>query len=422
MIRPYVDKYLYSLINGLTSPNFGFNTVDKVFQNVKIFYENLHEGEKLYIDSGGYSIIVGDVSPRNTSMFIECYGHFLERYAPEYCHHMFSLDIPIFLKYPDFNTYSNLYDRNYKANHMMKSILDKDPALYEKLIFVYQFKIKEQYEIWNQIYDEFWAKENRLKHFAIGGLVGLRGITGIKFSPYIGMLYKLLKIVYDKNLEDESILHVLGVYGIHDRFSMAFMQRLFNDVYLKDSNPLVQISYDTINYFVSGLFKIRDLDSIIPLDNETYLNDDNRNLLDFMEKIIKYPDALNETKRNIQCLIENKDLHDTILYSFLNIIRQLIADDIMRKTMKEEDLLNRFLYFDNFNSLKNNLKPIFKNLEIKYPFVLKNYTDKILNNFQWISSFHQWWMSGADPIRLEKGMDLFIQKINFPKVIMDDRG
>lgn len=422
VIRPYVKNYLYSIINGLQQGNFGFNTVDRVFQSVKLFFENLYDDEKLYIDSGGYSIIVGDVSPRNSTMFIECYGYFLEKYAPEYCHYMYSLDIPIFLKYPDFNTYSNLYKSNYRSNEMMKSILDNNPDLYNKLIFVYQFKIKEQYEIWNNIYERFWADEKRLKHFAIGGLVGLRGITGIKFSPYIGMLYKLLKIVYDKNLEDESILHILGVYGIHDRFHMAFLQRLFNDVYLKDSNPLVQISYDTINYFVSGLFKIRELDSIIPLEDGTYINDDNRNLLDHMDKIIKYPDALFEIQRNLNALVNSKDLPDTILYSFLNIVRQLITDSIMRKAIEEEDLVNRFLSFNNFNSLKNNLKPVFKNLEIKYPFVFKNYTDKILNNFQWVNSFHQWWISGADPIRLEKGMDLFIQKINFPKVIADDRG
>ena len=44
-----------------------------------------------------------------------------------------------------------------------------------------------------------------------------------------------------------------------------------------------------------------------------------------------------------------------------------------------------------------------------------------MNNFQWIHSFHKWWMEGKDPDRLEKGMQLFINNINFPKVIKDDR-
>lgn len=422
VIRPYVNKYLYSIINGLQQGNFGFNTVDRVFQSVKLFYENLYENEKLFIDSGGYSIIVGDVSPRNSTMFTECYGYFLEKYASDYCHHMFSLDIPIFLKYPEFNTYTNLYNSNYRSNEMMKSILDKNPELYNKLIFVWQFKIQEQYEIWKLLYDKFWLDEPRLKHFAIGGLVRLRGITGIKFSPYIGMLYKLLKIVVDRNLNEKSILHILGVYGMHDRFHLAFLQRLFNNVYLRDKAPSVQLSYDTINYFVSGLFKIRELDSIIPLEDGTYIHGDNKILVDHMDKIIKYPDALNEVQRNLECLNDSQDLCDTTLYSFLNIIRQLLTDQIMKEAIDKNDLVNEFLTFDNFNKLKNNWTSLFKMLEVQYPFVFKNYTNKILNNFQWIMSFHQWWISGADPVRLEKGMELFIQKINFPKAINDDRG
>jgi hypothetical protein len=72
--------------------------------------------------------------------------------------------------------------------------------------------------------------------------------------------------------------------------------------------------------------------------------------------------------------------------------------------------------------LLKNIRPLFKSLEMKYPVVFKNYTDKIMNNFQWISSFHDWWMSGRDKLRLERGLEIFIQKINFPKAIIDDRG
>jgi hypothetical protein len=422
LIRPYVKNYLYSLINGLSSESFGFNTVDRVTQQVKRFYDDLYEDEKLYVDSAGYSIIVGDIPPSNINVFIECYIYFLEKYCNSHCNYMFSLDIPIFLKYPEFNTYSNLCKRNYRANQLMKHVLDQNPELYDKLIYVYQFKIWEQYDIWCQIYQEFWEKENRLKHFAIGGLVGVRGVTGIKFSPYIAMLYKLLMFVYNKNLNEESILHVLGVYGIHDRFHLAFLQRLFNDVYLKERNPTVQVSYDTINYFVSGLFKIRELDSVIPTGDGNYICDLNTNLLDYVDSIITYSDALYEVKRNIECLRNNQQLHDTILYSYMNIVKQLIIDQIMRDVIKEYDLVNQFLKYENFNSFKNNIRPLFKSLEMKYPVVFKNYTDKIMNNFQWISSFHDWWMSGRDKLRLERGLEIFIQKINFPKAIIDDRG
>ena len=411
VIRPYVKSYLFSLINGLSSENFGFNTVDKIAIEVKRFKDDLYDDELMFVDSAGYSIIVGDIPPNNINMFIECYTYFLEKYCLSHADHMFSLDIPIFLKYPEVNTYSNLYKRNYRSNQLMRHTLDKQPGLYDKLIFVWQFKLAEQYDIWKRVYDEFWNSQEQLKHFAIGGLVGLRGITGIKFSPYIGMLYKLLNLVYEKNLEDESILHILGVYGIHDRFHMAFLQRLFNDVYLKDSNPSVQISYDTINYFVSGLFKIRELDSIIPLSNKQYINDLNSNLIEHMDKIVKYPEALNAVIDNIDCLNNNKQLCDTRVYCYMNVVKQLICDQIMKEVINQYELVNEFLMWDNFNTLKNNWTPLFKMLETKYPFIFKNYTGKIMNNFQWIHSFHKWWMEGRDPDRLERGMQMFINQI-----------
>ena len=422
VIRPYVKHYLFSLINGLSNENFGFNTIDKIALEVKRFYDDLYKDEIMFVDSAGYSIIVGDIPPTNINPFIECYIYFLEKYCETYSDYIFSLDIPIFLKYPEVNTYSNLYKRNRRSNQLMKHTLDQNPVLYDKLVYVYQFKISEQYEIWNKIYNEFWVNEDRLKHFAIGGLVSVRGVTGIKFSPYIAMLYKLLHIVGNKNLEDESILHILGIYGIHDRFSLMFLQKLFNDIYLKDHNCSVQLSYDTINFFVSGLFKIRDLDSIIPQDNGSYICDLNDNLIEEMQKIILYPDALQAIKDNIQCLHNKSSLCDTRVYCYLNVVRQLMTDKIMREVINKYDLVNQFLEFDNFNSLKNNMRPLFLNLEKKYPFVFRNYTSKIMNNFQWIYSFHRWWMEGRDSNRLEKGIELFIKQINFPKAINDDRG
>jgi hypothetical protein len=422
VIRPYVSNYLFSLINGLSNTNFGFNTIDKIAKDVKTFYKDLYDNEKLFVDSGGYSIIVGDVPSKLINPFMESYHYYLANYCETDCDYMFSLDIPIFLKEPEVNTYSNLHKRNYRANQLMKHTVSHNKVLYDKLVFVWQFKIAEQYEIWKNIYNEFWENDKNIKHFAIGGLVGLRGITGIKFSPFIGMLYKLLNIVCEKNLKDESILHILGVYGMHDRFHMAFLQRLFNDVYLKDSNPSIQISYDTINYFVSGLFKIRDLDSIIPIEDGKYKYGLNTEMLPYMEKIIKYPEALEEIKNNIECLIQNRPLCDTRIYCYMNVVRQLIADQIMKEVIKKYDLVNQFCDWDNFNILKNNWNSLFISLEKEYPFVFRNYTGKIMNNFKWIHSFHKWWMEGRDPIRLEKGMDMFIKNINFPKAIIDDRG
>lgn len=51
VIRPYVDRYLFSLINGLSNQNFGFNTIDRIAIEVKRFYDDLYENETMYSKS-----------------------------------------------------------------------------------------------------------------------------------------------------------------------------------------------------------------------------------------------------------------------------------------------------------------------------------------------------------------------------------
>ena len=42
ILRPYVRKYLYSLYNGFSNSNFGYNSLHKLSYNIKEFYDNLY--------------------------------------------------------------------------------------------------------------------------------------------------------------------------------------------------------------------------------------------------------------------------------------------------------------------------------------------------------------------------------------------
>jgi hypothetical protein len=231
ILRPYVKKYLYSLYNGFTNSNFGYDSLDKLSNNIKIFYDNLYPDEQLMIDSGGYSIITGLINPRDITKFIECYAYFLE-YHNDIFDNIISLDIPIFLKYPIYNNIKTIYNSNYKSLTESKKILDKKPELYDKFLFVWHFKIQKQFNIWRQLYDEIFGNEERLKNYSIGGLVSLRGITGIKFSPFIGPIFRILKLIQNNKSNNHSKIHILGVYGKHDRFMMQFMKDLAKIVWL----------------------------------------------------------------------------------------------------------------------------------------------------------------------------------------------
>lgn len=192
LLKNYVSNYLFSLYYAFARNNFGFDSVDKFALNrVKLFYNHLYSNEKLFIDSSGYSVISGDVLPRDVRILIECYHYFLEEYKSLY-HKILSLDIPVFLKFPEYNTKKIIYDYNYESIRKSKEQLQKDPELYNKFIYVWHFKIREQFDIWKDIYNTFFADDYNLNKFAIGGLVGLRGVTGIKFSPFIAPIYRLL--------------------------------------------------------------------------------------------------------------------------------------------------------------------------------------------------------------------------------------
>jgi len=413
LIDQHVNSYLFSLIKGLRQGNFGFDTLHRVTEEIKSYRQVLDGGRKFFVDSGGYSIIAGDVSPRDVAKFTECYNMFLEKDAPDNCDYIFSLDIPIFLKYPENNNIKTIYESNSRSISESVKVLNKNPELYNKFVFVWQFKLLKQYNIWKRVYEENLADNMNLKNFAVGGLVSLRGITGIKFSPFIAMAYKILKTIYDKNLDYKSIIHILGVYGLHDRIIMSFMHKLFNRVYLKDRICEAQITYDTVNYSLSGLYKLKEQVMFIPIDNG-YICDYAHNVIDWMHVVIEDEKVLETVIRDLNNVKNGKNVEETRMASLLNVITQITIDRIIDEEIEKNNILDLFVETNNFNSFKNKIMPILKKLEIKFPLIFGNRTKKNLINFQYCFAFNQWWNNGRNEAELEKLVEKFIQLIGFP--------
>lgn len=413
LIDKHVNNYLFSLIKGMRQGNFGFDTLHRVTEEIKQYRQVLNNGRKFFVDSGGYSIIAGDVSPRDVSKFTECYNMFLDRDAADNCDYIFSLDIPIFLKYPENNNIKTIYEANSKSISSSVKVLEKNPKLYDKFVFVWQFKLLKQYNIWKQIYEENLVNNPNIKNFAVGGLVSLRGITGIKFSPFISMAYKNLKLVYDKDLDYTSIIHILGVYGLHDRVIMSFLHKLFNGYYLKDRKCKVQVTYDTVNYSLSGLYKLKEQIMFIP-ENDKYVCGYAHDLIDKMHLVIDDKEVLETIIRDLNCVLAGKNVEDTQMASLLNVIAQTTIDKIIDEEIDKNDIVNLFLETSNFNLFKNKISPILMNLEKKYPMIFGNRSKKNLLNFQYCFAFNQWWQNGRDEKELEKLMEKFINLIGFP--------
>lgn len=413
LLNQYVDNYLFSLIVGLRQGEFGHNTVIKASKYIKKLRQKLIN-KRLMIDSGGYSIIVGDVPFKHIKKCIECYNYYLENFAITDCDFMLSLDIPIFLNEPKNNTAKNIYDWNYESIKQSKYILNKNPILYDKFAFVWHFKILKQYNIWRTIYDEFF-NDKSLKHYAIGGLVSLRGITNINYSPFLVPSFKILKLILEKNVREKSLLHILGVYHKYDRFALMFMDKLFNEVYLKNENPSIELTFDTVNYTISGLYKIREMPTIV-YNEETNLTIHKfaHELGDDLNLIIENEEVRERIKTDLTKINLNQSLSDPKLVSLLMVAYNQISDKIMLKMINDENLLDMFVNTKNPNTFINAFSNVFTKWSIHYPFVFSGLKNNLCENFRWLKSCDYLWNTNITSSEWDTAVIKFLTRINFP--------
>jgi len=235
---------LISLIHGINL-NIGRHIITRVTNALTRV-----KSEKKYVDSGGYSIIVGDVHPRDFRLFIQYYVHFLDTADPNLYDYLFSLDIPVLLKYPNTKI-TQLYEYNKLSLSETFNVLNVKPDLKKKLIFIWQFKVENVYEMWSQLVDDFSVYEHFDK-FGVGGMVGIRRLTGISFTPFIGPFFRILYDCRRYNVQPK-LIHFLGISNYTDRIVGSILQHILNKVLNYDTI----ISYDTFAVITRGMIKQR---------------------------------------------------------------------------------------------------------------------------------------------------------------------
>lgn len=245
---------LYSLIEAFASSDFGFHTMNNAAHNIRDYrstYISPVSGD-LFADSGGYSIICGDIHPEDIPHVIEVYSMYFE-HEFAYFDFIFSLDIPLSLTYEQLNKKTLIYDLNYESMKIAKNILQANKELVNKFYFVWQFKLSEQFEIWKRFYKELDLGKV-VANQAIGGMVGLRRLSKTHYSPFIQMAYYALCKHRNGSFADYPFkLHFLGLNITYDRFAIALLEHLFQNYY--GSHNVVDLSYDSVNYYLSGMRK-----------------------------------------------------------------------------------------------------------------------------------------------------------------------
>ena len=163
-------------------------------------------GSKLYLDSGGYSIIKGDVPFDRILSFIDKYHDFMAKN----CHlfdYIFSLDIPFGFYAEDekekpLHNYDVIYNLNKISMQKTLDLLKAKPELKDKLYFIQHFKLHDQFKIWNDLEAELGIND-KIIHRSIGGLVSLKKmVRHFKRTTFLPMIfrsfYNFLQ-VYEKN-------------------------------------------------------------------------------------------------------------------------------------------------------------------------------------------------------------------------------
>lgn len=246
---------LVSMFDAYKSNRFGLKTVSNFASELENYKAELDEQSiqaKLFVDSGGYSIIKGMIPPDETSAVVECYVQFLKNYGtiPDY---IFSLDIPFSLKYDEINTKSFIQETNRLSLAETLSQLDQFPACYDKFYFVWHFKMREQYEIWDELFREF-NLSSKVSNYAIGGLVGMRkSVHGIDVAPFSSIAFRcFLDHLQGSKSHKPLRLHFLGINLPQDRFQIALLEKLF--ISYQDKLD-VTCTYDSISYMRESIYK-----------------------------------------------------------------------------------------------------------------------------------------------------------------------
>lgn len=244
---------LNSLIDGMKGKNFGPESMQDVancIADYNRYISTLAEAD-LFIDSGGYSFIKGELAPYKLYAAIRLYHDFI-KHCSHSCDYIFSLDIPYSLVFHKFNTIKNVYDFNKLSLQKTIDAISKNTNLKEKIFFVHHFKTEGHYRIWQKIKEEFDFNKH-IKYHAIGGMVSIKDVAKISIAPFIATSFQCLSDYENSAFNGEDFrLHLLGISVDYDRFLIAFLEKLFQR-YLGSSIPAT-LTYDTISFKRSAMY------------------------------------------------------------------------------------------------------------------------------------------------------------------------
>jgi len=227
----YFNNYLVSLGEPTTSEGWSGRSVRNHL--LKLLSEKPKTSE-LYIDSGGFQIIVDDIKKSRIKEYIDVY-HDLCNELCDNINLIFSLDI-----YNKELTSVEIYNFNKYSIEKSIELVNEKQQFSDKQLFVLQSSNRYSFSNWQKLMRELNV-ENYYKKWAIGGLVGLKKSTNAKFSHAVPATLWLLTYQKKYNATIDQV-HWLGQSSRLSFVSMALFERLYNLNMTSDSSQLVRFA------------------------------------------------------------------------------------------------------------------------------------------------------------------------------------
>jgi len=285
------------------------------------------------------------------------------------------------------------------------------------MMFVWHFKLTEQYRIFNELYKKH-ALGDWIGGRAIGGLVSLRGITNIDFSPFIGIAYRCLHDYIESKKETNTFrLHFLGVNHKVDRFMIIVLENLFKK-YLGPKH-ILDITYDSINYVQT--FRENPLSPIYwYVDGQVIRYE---NVLSVPDELIRiaYPDE--NTRAIVYEEIDRKKRKERMLmansFSCFGVYGNIGIDKYMEKKIYESGIINDICEKRNISDVRRSLLSLLDTIQNESPGLFTSiHCKSIIDSFTILHAFH-WWLSLRfnNKSEFDNLMTQMTELINFPKMI-----
>ena len=393
---------LFSLIDAFSQKDFGLDTCFRTRSYLRYLRKKILDpfDAEFYWDSGGFSFIKGQIHRLDIVKMIECYTDIILK-EEKLVDYFFSLDLPKSIKYSSFNTYDNLYRYNRISLSKTFHMIEKQPNLADRFFFIWQFRQRIQYEVWKRLYDDLVIKgyARYIRCRAIGGMVGIKGMTGINFSPFIALAYRCFKdYLTAENYNDDFRLHLLGVNTKSDRFLIAFLEKLFCR-YLQSEgiNKDAIMTYDSIAYNRNATYMSRNLKVYCFQDDEMDIYQSPLVLPDKIIREVYFTKRLYNNIGNEFDRLKNNRPFENIYSIFpLNLFSILQQDKYFEYIIEKFNIVGLLCESTGMQGFIMELENLlWKMLRLNPDILTKSFKRSVYSGMTKIYRVHNWYDSGA---------------------------